>query len=450
MEMEEILNECRAIVEEACQKYGYDAQDKPGNDSLKTVLLRAIPSILKDYKKEDRELFYQMLSHTPIVITENLTQESYDKLLEQYIGKDINQHIIEESADFGEYGKKVSPGAYVSEAILDENMNLQGKKSFIYISRVSGKAKEFYGTDINVSHLIHELGHAWNAEKEQFSMQEDGTLKERVGTAEYIYSFSKTQDSKYVKKCIKAAGLMLEEAMNTISEEIAMANYMGNSLEEMKKAYNKPPLLPNNYQGYITYFVSYMLEKLDKEDFKNYRLYGETESKDKINSLMSNTEYWMNRETDILPSSGSPRNYDKKKAVIGGIDNTKVQDYLAQYENIYFPDISTMTPLDKIDNILEQIYCLNMNMMKFIMGFDNYVALRERIDDEGYPLINQAAELVNSKKQQDLLEMPKEISPFQAIRSALKSATIDKVHEAIRIEVSERNPDQKQGETKND
>lgn len=124
MEVEEILNECRDIVEEVCLKYGYEAQDKPGNDSLKTVLLRAIPSILKDCKKEDRELFYQMLRHTPIVITENLTQEGYNKLLEQYIGKDINQHIIDENIDLGEYGKKVSPGGYVSEAILDANMNL--------------------------------------------------------------------------------------------------------------------------------------------------------------------------------------------------------------------------------------------------------------------------------------------------------------------------------------
>lgn len=289
MNTEEILEECRDIVEQVCVKFSYDDQDKDGNDSLKTVLLKVIPTMLKDYKQEERNLFYKMLSHTPIVITENLTQESYDKLLEQYIGKDVNQHIIEENVDLGEYGKTIGKGAYVSEAIIDENMNLQGKKSFIYIQRVTGKAKEFYGTDINISHLIHELGHAWHAEKEQYIMQKDGTLKERIGTAEFIYSFSKAQDNQLVKKCIKTTGLMIEESMNTIAEEKCMANYMGISLEEMRKEY-RDSLIPSNYQGYMADFVGYMLEKLGKDDFENYRLFGEIESKNKINDLMEKTD----------------------------------------------------------------------------------------------------------------------------------------------------------------
>lgn len=135
MEMEEILKECKDIVEEVSARYHYDDQDKEGNDSLKTVLLKVIPAMLKDSKQEDRNLFYQMLGHTPIIITENLTQEGYDKLLEQYIGKDVNQHIIEENVDLGEYEKDLGAGAYVSEPILDENMNLQGKKIFCIYSK---------------------------------------------------------------------------------------------------------------------------------------------------------------------------------------------------------------------------------------------------------------------------------------------------------------------------
>ena len=285
MEAEEILNECKDIVGEVSARYNYDDKDKEGNDSLKTVLLKAIPAMLKDAKQEERNLFYQMLSHTPIVIIDDLTQESYDKLLEQYIGKDVNQHITEGNIDLGEYGKDLGAGAYVSEPILDENMNLQGKKSFIYIQRVTGKAKEFLGTDINVPHLIHELGHAWHAEEEQFIMQPDETLKERVGTAEFIYSFSKTHDNKFVKKCIKTTGLMIEESMNTVAEEKAMSDYMGISLEEMRKVY-RSLLVPSNYQGYMADFVGYMLEKLGKDDFENYRLYGEIESKNKINDLL--------------------------------------------------------------------------------------------------------------------------------------------------------------------
>lgn len=403
MEVNEILNECKDIVEEVCGRYNYDDKDAEGNDSLKTVLLKVIPAMLKDSNQEERNLFYQMLSHTPIVITENLTQESYDKLLEQYIGKNVNQHIIEEDVDLGEYGKSLGAGAYVSEPILDENMNLQGKKSFIYIQRVTGKAKEFFGTDINVSHLIHELGHAWHAEKDQFVMQPDKTLKERIGTAEFTYSFSKTHDNKFVKKCTNTTGLMLEESMNTVAEEKAMANYMGISLEEMRKGY-KSSLVPSNYQGYMADFVSYMLEKLGKDDFENYRLYGETESKDKINNLMSQTNYWMNRERDILPSADSPRSYDKKRAVIDRIDSIRVQEFFNEYETIYFPDISKMTPIEKIDNVLTQRY--NMNMIRYSMGIDNYKDFLERLGYEGYSLVNQAADL---KKKQELLHVVSDV-----------------------------------------
>lgn len=51
--------------------------------------------------------------------------------------------------------------------------------------------------------MIHELGHAWHAEKDQFTMLEDKTLRERIGTAEFTYSFSKTTDNKFVKNVPK-------------------------------------------------------------------------------------------------------------------------------------------------------------------------------------------------------------------------------------------------------
>lgn len=61
MRTEEILNECKDIVEELCLKYGYGSEDKEGSASLKTVLLKVIPAMIKDSKPEDKALFYQML-----------------------------------------------------------------------------------------------------------------------------------------------------------------------------------------------------------------------------------------------------------------------------------------------------------------------------------------------------------------------------------------------------
>ena len=391
--MQEELND---IVEEVCVKFGYDSNDRENNDSLKTVLSRVVAVMLKDSNQEDRNLFYQMLRHTPIVVTENLTREGYEKLKEQYIGN-INSHIIEEDTSLGEYGKEIGAGAYVSEPIIDENLQVKGKKSFIYMQKVDGDKKEFFGTDINVAHLIHELGHAWHAEKDEFVMQEDRTLRERVGTAEFIYSFYKGEDGRYIQRCDKTTGLMIEEGMNTIEEEQAMADYMNISLEEMQEKY-RSVLIPSNYQGYISSFMQYTLNELNKEDFEDWRLHGSSESKAKIENLMIRTQYWADREKDILPSSNSPRNYGKKRQIISRMPNENVQDFFRQYEDVYFPDISQMSPLDKIENVLEQSF--NMNMIKYSMDIENYKDLIDCLGYEGYSLINQSSEI---KKKDELL-----------------------------------------------
>lgn len=130
------------------------------------------------------------------------------------------------------------------------------------------KNADFLGTNINVSDLIHELGHAWNAEKKQFEIQKNGTLKERIGTAEFTYSFTKDKETnKFFKKCINQQGLMIEESYNTLEEERAMARYMNIPLSQMKKEY-KETLIPSIYQGYMKEFMEYMLENLGEEDFK--------------------------------------------------------------------------------------------------------------------------------------------------------------------------------------
>ena len=395
--------EINKVVNEVCEKFQYDSTDKEGNDSLKTVLLKICAVMLKDSNEEDRNLFYEMLRHTPIVVTENLTPEGYKRLEEKYIGN-VNPHIVEEKSNVGEYGKNVGAGAYVSEPILDENLQLKGKKSFLYIQKVNNREQQFFGTDINVSHLIHELGHAWHAEKDQYTMLPNNTLKNRTGTAEFIYSFSKNPDGTYTMHTDKVSGLMLEEGMNTLCEEQAMADYMNISLEEMKNKY-RTVLIPSSYQGYIANFVSYMLQQLNSKDFEQWRMYGDSESKGRIESLMSRTKYWENREQDILPTSDSPRNYNNKRQIIARMQGDSVQEFFKHYENIYFPDISQMSPLDKIENVLEQFY--NMSLIKYSIDLEDYKAFLNSLGYEGYSLINQSSDI---KKKDELLNSVSDVS----------------------------------------
>lgn len=382
MTKENILEECKNIVDEVCEKYGYAREDMDGNDSLRTVLLKVVPAMLVDSVKEDRELFYQMLRHTPIVVTEVLSSEELEKLEQNYIGN-VNPHIQETEADLGKYGKIVPPAAYTSTPIIDENMELKGKKSFLYVSKVGKEVQEVFGTDINVSYLVHELGHAWNSEEKEYEMSENGILTRRVGTAKFKYSFLEGKDGKMIKNCEQIDGLFIEEGMNTIAEEKAMANYLGVSLEEMRNVY-KNKLGKSTYQGLMSEGVETLLESTSKQDLEKWRMHGDEMGKQNVENLIEKTESWKSRET-ILPEI-----FKKKREIIEKT-SFSMQKYFEEHENVFFQDVSTVSPLQKIDNTLEQFYYLSgfiaLNMK------DNYSKFAVETIHEISPFMKQAREI---------------------------------------------------------
>lgn len=394
MTKEELLEECRGIVEEVCEKYGYDREDTEGNDSLRTVLLKAVPAMLEDSSKEDRQLFYQMLRHTPIAVTENLTEEGLAELRKKYIG-DINPHIIEEKRDnTREYGKGIAPGAFAAEPIIDEKMQIVGKKSFIYIPKVKGKAKEFFGTDIHVADLEHELGHAWNAEDKQFTIDDQGILTNRVGAVKYKYSLNQREDGKIVMKFESVTGIYTEEAMNTIEEEKAVMRYLGISQEELKQAYKNGILEANAYQAQITNQVKHLLNETSEVDLKNWRKHGDEKGKEEVENLIEKTKAWEQLR------NGEPINEnfnnETKRNQIESLTNPKAQEFFEKHHKVYFPDVSQMTPMEKLDNVLEQ--SLNLNVLIQYIGPDNCALLYQQINAEYYILVNQAAD-IKAKEQ---------------------------------------------------
>ena len=100
-----------------------------------------------------------------------------------------------------------------------------------------------------------------------------------------------------------------------------------------------------------------------------------------------------------------------------------------------------MTPLEKLDNVLEQRY--NLNFVKYNIGIDNYMALLEIMGYESYSLVNQAADLVNSVEKH-------EITPTSAVKNALmQGITSDKVNECSNVELLEENSKHLDEEEKN-
>lgn len=414
--MDEIKKECESIIDDICDKFGYDSEDKDGNKSLKTILKEIVPCMLIDSDKEERDLFYQMLEHTPIEVVEKINQEKYDELIKKYIG-DVNPHIVDEKKELGEYGNGVAPGAYVSELIISEDLKIEGKKSFIYIDKlINDKAVELLQTDINVPHLIHELGHAWAAEKEQYEMLEDGTLKERVGTAQFMYSFKQIEDGKFMRTNSQVTGLYLEEALNTVQEENTMARYLNINKEQIHEAYKV--LVPSNYQGLMAEMTRALLDRTDGEDIKKWRITGVESYIKNQENMMSQTKYWKERENIFLQDKEGEISYNNKKQIFSQIDKQKVSDFFRKYENVYFPDIVNMTPMQKTDNVLEQLF--NFKAIKYSFNIfkedekQMYNDIMIAILKEGYGLINQTRDIKQQMQEKnEIKEMIKDVNLTQ-------------------------------------
>lgn len=166
---------------------------------------------------------------------------------------------------------------------------------------------------------------------------------------------------------------------------------MGKTLEEIKSSC-RIPSVNTPYKGYISDIIEHMQQELPKEDFETWRTYGDIDSKEKIESMMSKTKYWKQRGEDILPNSDNPRNYSKKRELLFKMKHSDIQEFFEENEEIYFPDISQMTPLDKIENVLRQVY--EMNAQKHHMTPEQYGELLNYLGWEVYPLINQTADLM--------------------------------------------------------
>ena len=413
---QEVKDEINKVIDEASQKFGYNETDTK-TKSLSDILKEIVPCILDNSDEESRNLFYNMLRCTPIIITENqMSEEIYKEIYDKQIGK-VNEHIIEEEENLGEYSKKIAPAAYVSEPIINSNMKVDGKKSFIYVEKLSGykeDAIETLGTDINIAYLIHELGHAWNAEKDEYKMTEDGKLIRRVGTSKFISSFKKDEvTGKYIKSLEEYSGLYLEEAINTECEEQAMARFLNIDRNDLDEFY-KQKLTKSTYQGSMSGIARALLERTDQETILKWRQAGDSIIVENIEERMQQTDYWnkLKKQTS----------YENKRFIFEKTKKDRIQDFFKEYEQDFFPDTSKFTPMNKIDNVLSQLYNFKAIQYQFdIMGNDNerenYNEIMTSILSEGYVLINQTRDIISKENEKysigDIAEITKNKSITQ-------------------------------------
>lgn len=379
-------NKYKELIDEISKKFNYDKE-------LSDVLNRVTEGILDGKSEDEKNIFFKMLSHTPIVVLPYDTRVNEDEIVEEYIGN-VNPHIQDEKVDIGAYGESVPAGAFVSEAILDENLNITGTKQFLFVKRVANftergkKVCEMFGTDINIQHLIHELGHAENAEINQYTM-EGNTLVQRVGTANIKSEIKKIGDGKYIKKEIGRTGLMLEEGINTNEEQEKLCKYLEIDQEALRQLYRDNILGQSDYQGLMSDITKHFMERTDAEAIRMWRLTGDSKYIDTINRAMQQTDPYKKRNDDTEYIK------DKRKIFSTPISE-RMKSFFEKYNKDFFPDKSNMTPIELLDNCLLQ--CFDIKTHNFY-AFDpsseeamsKYKECVQSVIKEGYVLINQTS-----------------------------------------------------------
>jgi len=376
-----------AHIDKVADKFGYD-------DKLKQVLKRIVPIMIKGKDEEKQQMLADTLDRVKIfVLEQGFTGEDIDKCEQEIMGD--KNGVKFKYQDNGEYGKTPSAGGYVSEPVFDDNMNLVDRKSFLFVSKLSeyNELSQVYGTDINVSHLIHELGHAWASQKEEYIQNEDGSVENRVGAIRQRLSVDK--DSREV--CEEyTEGVFIEEALNTLEEERALCELVGvESIDELTpKGYVR-----SNYQGFITDMMREYIGKFKQGRFDDYRFGKDNEVLEDIENALLNTEDW----STIQSSQFNVKKREKFNSIeeLEVSDGAKqiIRDTFSQYDSVFFPDNSKLAPMQKLNNVFEQLYTFgikaryNFGIVENEKNKEIYNKVALAMLAEGYVPVNQAEEL---------------------------------------------------------
>ena len=404
IELFDIEKEYDLIVKKVKEQYGYD-------DDLCSVLRKILPAMLTGKSYEERNIFYQMLQETPIIVA--FEDEDIEEMSNKMFAG-INPHIIEEEEKESVYNKSKPSGFFIRTPILDESLNLTGKKQAIFVKkRDTSKPQygtykervELFGTGIQVSHLIHELGHAWHSQKNGLTQAEDGSILSRMGNSTTRYTYTRLEDGKYLCHVEPTRSLITEEAMNSDMEEQALKRFLGIDDEKLKKLYSSGVLIKSNYQKSALLLLRSTMRFGIGTPLGNYRINGEDHYLDKTNQLLAKTAWYQNREKqtettktkeqiiDIL-KRGDEILEDGSIVKIGEDREKKIEKrrmFAELIKDDFFGSKEGYTPLEYFDNLLTQAYDINTDFLTFTLP--EYKALIEAISTDIRDMLVQAIDV---------------------------------------------------------
>lgn len=374
-------------IEEVAKKYNY-------NNELVEALKKCVPVMAKGKSNSEIELLMETLSRVEILdFSKQPTQQQLDEIEKtKTAGK--NEHVKFITKSKGEYGKNIAPGGYQSIAIFNENMDIVDRVGYIYITRLSEYSQEVkaYQTTINLSHLIHELGHAWGAQKDEYVQKENGDFTCNVGA---VTINSKVDRENCIVEDSDVKGLYIEEALNTLEEESTLCEILG-----IKNVNEIPGYVPSIYQGLMKSVMNDFVENIGALPFSKLRILKSNTELKQYQSILEAT-----KATNYLKSKEwndrKRKSFDRVNELENISDKAKerIQSFFKEYENIYFSSEEEKPFFEKLDNILEQLYNINsikygFNIISSEKNKEVYSVILTEILREAYAPLNEAKETI--------------------------------------------------------
>lgn len=432
------MNNIETYIDQIAEKFGYD-------EELVSQLKRVVPVMTEGKSEEVKNMLFDTLNRVKIFVMEkDPTREDVEKCKQEVMGKD-NKDVTFAEEDRGEYDNRgVAAGAYVNEPVFDEDMNIVGRNGFIYTTKLDrgSRLATFYGTRINLGHLVRELGRAWASEKGEFVQNNDGSYVTNVGA---YASVSEVDKEKREVKQESHDRLMIEKTLNSIEEENVILKLAG--MKNLGDLRNNYYYSPSEYQGLMNDMMRAYIEKFGKERFDRFRMLKDREALKEIESALKDTEGWKTIQTKEYT--------EKKKAKFDKINDLEAIERSKQFINKvvnehsddFFPDNTKFTPIQKLDNVLTQMRYFNTVRYNFWIpendhNLEIYKEIMTSIISEGYVLKNQARNLPNKEIKENhensfMSELKGQIKSDKEIMSEQKETKSEPSLERKSIELEE-------------
>lgn len=189
-----------------------------------------------------------------------------------------------------------------------------------------------------------------------------------------------------------------EEAINTVLEYENVAKFLGIEPQEVDdelyRGVGIHGLVPSSYHGLMDSIGQKIQMVLGKSSLEQIRLFDNKKAIEEFNQRGAQTQYWQER-------AHSEEEMKKKKEILEAPESTSWKEFCQKNYDTYFGIHDGETPIQRIDNVLRQVY--DMKMVKYNIPLEEYNKIILNILGEAYYVLNQmeAERESNLEKQKE-------------------------------------------------